>query len=85
MNAIPQELLNILKIVCDYKEEQFDLNLLNKDTHLKDDLGLDSLELAELTVRIEDQFGVDIFADGLVATIGEVLQKLNNEKVISGR
>ena len=33
-----------------------------KDTdNLKNDLGMDSFNLAELTVMIEDEFGIDIF------------------------
>jgi len=43
---------------------------------LRQDLGLDSLELAELTVRLEAEFGVDIFRDGLVNTVAEVLDRL---------
>lgn len=42
----------------------------------REDLGFESLDLAELTVRIEEKFGVDVFADGLVTTVGEVMQKL---------
>ena len=43
---------------------------------LRDDLGLDSLDLAELTVRIEAEYDVDIFEDGVVTTIGEILSKI---------
>ena len=40
------------------------------------DLGLDSLDLAELTVRIEDDLGVDLFAKGVIRTIGEARERL---------
>lgn len=43
---------------------------------LRDDLGFDSLALAELTVRIEDATGVDVFAGGIVATVGAVRARL---------
>lgn len=43
---------------------------------LREDLGFDSLALAELTVRIEDATGVDVFADGLVARAGEIRERL---------
>ena len=43
---------------------------------LREDIGFDSLDLAELTVRIEEAFEVDVFADGLVSTIGEIEAKL---------
>lgn len=54
-----------------------DLTSLDSVLNLRDHLGFDSLDLAELTVRIEVQFGVDIFADGLVFTVEEILSKLN--------
>ena len=49
---------------------------LNETDNLRNDLGLTSFDLAELTVRIEDEFDIDIFEDGLVNTIGEVYAKL---------
>lgn len=50
---------------------------LDEAMRLRQDLGLDSLELAELTVRLEAEFGVDIFREGLVNTVAEVLDRLN--------
>ena len=47
---------------------------LKASDDLRNDLDLTSFDLAELTVRIEDD--IDIFEDGLVNTIGEVLAKL---------
>lgn len=54
---------------------------LKNDMNLRDDIGFDSLDLAELTVRIEKEFGIDIFEDGMVETIEDILSKLeqNNE------
>lgn len=49
---------------------------LNVNDNLRNNLDLTSFDLAELTVRIEDEFDIDIFEDGLVNTIGEVLAKL---------
>ncbi len=49
-------------------------------TRLGDDLGFDSFDMAELTVHIEDQFGIDVFETGVVRTIGEIRAKLENEK-----
>lgn len=49
---------------------------LNASDDLRNDLDLTSFDLAEFTVRIEDEFDIDIFEDGLVNTIGEVLAKL---------
>lgn len=49
---------------------------INESTSLRNDLGLDSLDLAELTVRIEAEFDVDIFEDGIVTSVGEIAEKL---------
>lgn len=49
---------------------------LNSEDNLRDNLGLNSFDLAELTVKIEDEFEIDIFEDGLVNTIGEIYEKL---------
>jgi acyl carrier protein len=49
---------------------------ISETAHLRNDLGFDSLDLAELTVRIEVEYDVDIFEDGIVNTIGEILQKI---------
>lgn len=53
---------------------------LTHDLRLREDVGFESLDLAELTVRIEEKFGVDVFADGLVHTVGEVEMKIARGK-----
>ena len=45
--------------------------------NLKNDLGMDSFNLAELTVAIEDEFDVDIFKNDMGFTIGDIKKKLN--------
>ena len=71
-----QKLKEIIKGILEKKEknlgEDVDLSM-----SLRKDLGLDSFDLAELTVLVEDEFGIDIFADGLVDTIQEVEAKLH--------
>ncbi len=52
------------------------IEVLNVTDDLRDDLGLTSFDLAELTVKIEDEFDIDIFEDGLINTVGEIYQKL---------
>ncbi|MEM7558547.1 MAG: phosphopantetheine-binding protein [Planctomycetota bacterium] len=51
---------------------------LQEQCRLREDLGFDSLELAILTVRIEAEFGVDVFAEGIVSTLGEIQAKLGS-------
>lgn len=52
-------------------------NSISEQTHLRNDLGFDSFNLAELTVRIEEKFNCDVFEEGLVNTIGEIKERLN--------
>ena len=52
------------------------LETVNEKTKLREDLNLTSFDLAELTVKIEDEFDIDIFEDGLVNTVGEIFAKL---------
>jgi acyl carrier protein len=54
-----------------------ELRELNDQMDLRNDLGFDSFDLAELTVRIEDEFEIDIFANGLVNNIGQIKNILN--------
>lgn len=70
----------LLKIINTVKKnnDQQSVEKINKEDDLRNDLGFGSLDLAELTVRIESEFGVDIFADGLINTIGEVQEKIRN-------
>ena len=52
------------------------INSISSATQLRQDLGFDSLDLAELTVRIEDKYNIDIFENGIVNSVGEILLKL---------
>jgi acyl carrier protein len=73
-----QDVLQIIKLVCEGKSGPVLVaKRIAKNTHLRNDLQLDSLELAELTVRIEDKFQIDIFEDGIVETVGEIFKKLS--------
>lgn len=46
---------------------------------LQQDLQLDSLDLAEMTVRIDAKFGVDVFHHGVVITVQDVLTELRGQ------
>jgi len=50
---------------------------LKEESRLREDLSLTSFDLAELTVKIEDEFDIDIFEEGIVNTIGEIYAKLS--------
>ena len=70
-----KDLLAIINEVRANKK-QVPLSNLAPAMRLNGDIGFESLDLAELTVRIEEKFGVDVFADGLVHTVGEIEAKI---------
>lgn len=72
VNQQLQEIIN--ETLADTGREP--LLTISRDLLLRQDIGFDSLELAVLTVKLEAEFGVDVFADGLVATVGQVEDKL---------
>lgn len=71
-----EKLLEIVNTVLVNRGKN-EVSNLNSETHLRNDIGFDSLDLAELTVRIESEYDIDIFEDGIVNTIGEILNKIN--------
>lgn len=56
------------------------IDKLTDNDHLRNDIGFDSLDLAELTVRIEERFGIDVFQDGIISTFSEIKEKLQLRK-----
>ena len=77
MNSQAQMLLDkINQVLVESGREP--VSALRDDMRLRKDLGLDSLELAVLTVKIEAATGIDIFENGLVDTVGEVAKRLGN-------
>ncbi len=57
-----------------------DENDITEDTSFKDDLGLDSLDLFELAMAIEEEFGVEIPQEDLenVVTVGDAVEFIKN-------
>ncbi len=53
------------------------------DTAFKDDLGADSLDLFELVMALEEEYGLEIPAEELadVETVGDVIEYLKSKGV----
>ena len=71
-----KEVEKIINTILQNKSNE-NITKLKPNMHLRNDLGFDSFDLAELTVRIEAEFDVDIFEDGIVDKVQEILDKLN--------
>ncbi len=70
-----QKVIEIIKIVLENSDLDPTVEI-NESTNLRNDLGMDSIALAELTVRIDEEFQVDIFDNGIVVTVAEIYEKL---------
>lgn len=70
-----QKVLEIINLIREGKGLK-PVESVQESDDLRNDLNFTSFDLAELTVRVEDEFDVDIFEDGLITTIGEIYAKL---------
>lgn len=50
---------------------------LNDSDDLVKDLGFDSMILAELTVIIEEEYGIDIFEKKIIRKVSEIKEQIN--------
>jgi acyl carrier protein len=73
-----EKILEIMNIVLENRGKE-KLSKIHHDLQLRSDIGFDSLDLAELTVRIEAEYDVDIFEDGIVNSVSEILTKLKDK------
>lgn len=70
-----QKVLEIINLIREGKGLK-PVDSIQESDDLRNDLEFTSFDLAELTVRVEDEFDIDIFEDGLITTIGEIYAKL---------
>ena len=66
------ELLELINSILHDSNRKL-LPVLSEQMSLRDDIGFDSLDLAKLIVTIEDKYNIDIFMDGVIDNVGEVL------------
>lgn len=54
---------------------------ITEETSLKDDLGADSLDLLELVMAFESEYGVEIPAEDLegVSTVGDIIEYISKK------
>lgn len=71
----------IREIICD--QLSVDASEVTPDASFKDDLGADSLDLFELVMTLEDEYGLEIPTDDLmkIVTIGDVIEYLKAQGI----
>ena len=80
-----KEIKDMLEKMREIIAEQLncDGETIGLDTSFKDDLGADSLDLFELVMALEEEYGLEIPAEELsdVETVGDIIEDLKNKGV----
>lgn len=78
-----KEIKNMLEKMREIIAEQLncDGETIGLDTSFKDDLGADSLDLFELVMALEEEYGLEIPAEELsdVETVGDIIEYLKTK------
>ena len=53
-----------------------DADSITEASNFADDLGIDSLDIVELLMNVEEEFGVSIEPDPSIATVGDLIAKI---------
>ena len=74
----------IFEKLCDLISEQFgvEADTITMDTTFTDDLGADSLDIVELSMALEEEFGVCEMSEediAGIATVGDLVNYLQNK------
>lgn len=72
-------MLELIKKILS-KQLQIDPEDINEDTDIKEDLGVDSLDVVEMLVSIEEETGITVPDDEIMnfKTIGDVVEYLES-------
>lgn len=67
----------IIEIIAD--ELNVDAQTITNETNLKDDLNVDSLDVVELIMRLEDAFDIEVSDDDAAKlnTVGDIINFVN--------
>lgn len=80
-----KEIKDMLEKMREIIAEQLncDGETIGLDTSFKDDLGADSLDLFEMVMALEEEYGLEIPAEELsdVETVGDIIEYLKNKGV----
>ena len=67
----------IIAILREYKQDE---NLAITETSTFSELGLDSLDIVELVMHIEEEFGVSIETSENIRSVGDLLAIIESQK-----
>ena len=72
------KIAKLLDIINEIKEDggQEPIATIDEASSLRRDIGFDSMDLAVMTAKLEDEFDVDVFEAGLIDSVKEILDRL---------
>lgn len=73
-----KDVCEIIERILDEKGQVYAESITAMTTFVE--IGLTSFDLATLTVMIEDRYDVDIFENGLVYNVGQILELIENNE-----
>jgi acyl carrier protein len=74
LSAAQQTIFSAIAELLSRREGDAEPVTITAETAIYDDLEMDSLEIAELSVLLEDEFGKDPYSQGMVPqTVGELV------------
>ena len=75
----------MLEKIADIIREQLNLDdvKITEDTSFKDDLQADSLDLFELVMAFEEEYGIEIPSEDLekLQTVGDVMEYIKDQEI----
>ena len=71
-----EKVIEIILNILEENDIKINVDTINDSTSLTNDLGLDSFNLAQLTVMIESEFGIDIFENGVISNVGDIFDQI---------
>ena len=82
---VKKEIKTMLEKIKDLLVEKLDIDatLVTEEASFSETLGIDSLDLFDLVMSFEEEFGIEIPAEDLeqIKTVGEMVKYLNDKGV----
>ncbi|MDR1491113.1 MAG: acyl carrier protein [Planctomycetaceae bacterium] len=77
MESIKEEVVNIIAEQLAVNKDQ-----INEETDIANDLGADSLDIAELMIAFEEKFDININEDRAekISTVGQVIEYVKSRR-----
>ncbi len=73
-----KKMLHELRVILDAVAPEVKYGEFTENTSLRDDLGLDSLQMILFAVGVEDNYDIRFTGEPVINTIGDIAEYINN-------